>query len=147
TGARKLNHTALQLQMVARLIEANRGAGLGARRQVFMVSLGGFDSHDSQNWEHTDRMAQLNHAMAYFDTVLGQMPGGDLRANVTTFTASDFGRTFTGRGGGADHGWGAHHFIMGGAVAGGEVYGRFPQFSTADAAGVFSSPDQLGNGV
>ncbi len=147
TGARKLNHTALQLQMVARLIEANRSAGLGARRQVFMVSLGGFDSHDSQNWEHTDRMAQLNHAMAYFDTVLGQMPGGDLRSNVTTFTASDFGRTFTSNGDGTDHGWGAHHLIMGGAVAGGEVYGSFPQFSTADAAGVFSSPDQLGNGV
>lgn len=147
SGTTKTNHVAIQLQMVARLIEANRSANLGARRQVFMVSLGGFDTHDSQNSEHTDRMAQLNHALAYFDTVLGQMPGGDLRSNVTTFTASDFGRTFTSNGDGTDHGWGAHHLVMGGAVSGGEVYGQFPQFSTADNTGVFSSPDQLSNGV
>ena len=147
TGATQHNHVAMQLQMVARLIEANRSASLGARRQVFMVGLSGFDNHDSQNTEHANRLAQLDHAMAYFDAVLGQMPGGDMRSNVTTFTASDFGRSFTSNGDGTDHGWGAHHFIMGGAVSGGEVYGSFPQYSTADAGGVFSSPDQIGNGV
>lgn len=147
SGVTRTNHLAIQLQMVARLIEANRGAGLGARRQVFMVGFGGFDSHDSQNSEHTDRMAQLDHALSYFDSVLGQMPGGDMRSSVTTFTASDFGRTFTSNGDGTDHGWGAHHLIMGGAVSGGEVYGSFPQYSTADAGGVFASPDQIGNGV
>lgn len=147
TGALSSNPLAIQLQMVARLIDANRIGGFGMRRQLFMVSLGGFDTHDNQNQVHGDRMAQLNQAMAYFDMVLGSMPGGDMRSQVTTFTASDFGRTFTNNGDGTDHGWGAHHFIMGGAVRGTEVYGTFPQYSTANAQGVFSSPDQLQNGV
>ena len=56
------------------------------------------------------------------------LAGGDMRNNVTLFTASDFGRTLTSNGDGTDHGWGSHHFVMGGAVKGGEIYGRFPQF-------------------
>ena len=146
-GQSKTNGLAMQLQMVARLIDANRRGALGIQKQVFMVSLGGFDTHASQNQEHADRMLQLNHALAYFDSVLGTMPGGDMRSQVTTFTASDFGRSFTSNGDGTDHGWGSHHLIMGGAVQGGEVYGSFPQYSTADAHGVFSSPDQIQNGV
>jgi uncharacterized protein (DUF1501 family) len=91
-------------------------------------------------------MAQLNHALAYFDTVMANMPAGDMREQVTTFTASDFGRTFTNNGDGTDHGWGSHHFIMGGAVQGGHVYGTLPQYATADAQGTFDSPDMLDNG-
>lgn len=146
-GARGANSLAIQLQMVARLIEANRSGALGIKRQLFMVSLGGFDTHDVQNQAQGDRLAQLDHALGYFDTVLGNMPGGDMRSQVTTFTASDFGRTFTNNGDGTDHGWGSHHLIMGGAVRGTEVYGTFPQYSTADSSGNFSSPDQLANGV
>lgn len=146
-GAQATNGLAMQLQMIARIIEANRQGSFGIRRQVFMVNLGGFDTHASQNSEHNERMLQLDHALAYFDSVLGAMPGGDMRSQVTTFTASDFGRSFTNNGDGTDHGWGAHHLIMGGAVQGGEVYGAFPQYSTADTHGVFSSPDQLQNGV
>lgn len=147
SGTLKTSSLAKQFQMVARLIDANRAGGLNMKRQVFMVSMGGFDTHDNQNGQHTERMAELNHAMAYFDTTLGNMPGGNLRHQVTTFTASDFGRTFTNNGDGTDHGWGAHHFVMGGAVQGKEVYGTFPQYSTADSKGVFSSDDQLGNGT
>ncbi len=143
----RFNHLALQLQMVARLMDANRLGNLGVKRQVFMVTLDGFDLHDSQNRRHSELMAQLDHAMAYFDHVLSQMPAGDMRNQVTSFTASEFGRTLTNNGDGTDHGWGAHHFIMGGAVQGGQVYGHYPQLATADAQGEFDSPDLLANGV
>jgi uncharacterized protein (DUF1501 family) len=66
---------------------------------------------------------------------------------VTTFTASDFGRTFTSNGDGTDHGWGAHQFVMGGAVKGGDLYGRFPTLSARNQSGEFDSPDQVRNGA
>ncbi len=146
-GSQGVNPLAMQLQMVARLIEANRLGNLGIRRQVFMVGLGTFDSHDNQNKEHAKLLAQVNHAMGYFDDVLGRMPAGDMRSQVTTFTASEFGRSLTNNGDGTDHGWGAHHFIMGGAVKGGDLYGQLPQYATADANGQFDSPDLVDNGV
>ena len=146
TASLRSNSLAIQLQMVARLIETNRSANLGMQRQFFMVGLGGFDTHDSQIRDHGERMAQLDHALKYFHDVLGSMPSGDMRSAVTTFTASDFGRTFTSNGDGTDHGWGGHHFVMGGAVRGGEVYGTFPQYSTANAQRLFGSPEQIDNG-
>jgi uncharacterized protein (DUF1501 family) len=147
TGARGTNLLAVQLQMVARLISTNRAANLGLRRQFFLVELGGFDTHSLQISGHADLLARLDHALKYFDTTLAAMPEGDMRSQVTTFTASDFGRTFTSNGDGTDHGWGGHQFIMGGAVNGTEIYGTFPQYSTASNRGVFSSPDQLQNGI
>lgn len=143
------NNLADQLRVVARTIAA-RGA-LGTRRQVFFVSMGGFDTHDGQNRNHADLMARLSHAMNYFDT---QLLALGLRDSVTTFTASDFGRTFASNGDGTDHGWGAHSFVMGGAVRGKEIYGRFPivGMGTTDEVGSGSllpqvSVDQIGGTI
>jgi len=136
TGVSGVNPLAVQLQTVARII-AGRGA-LGAKRQVFYVTLGSFDTHDRQKVLHADLMARLAHALAYFDTTLAALQGADLRSQVTTFTASDFGRTFSSNGDGTDHGWGAHHFVVGGAVKGRDIYGAFPVTGVGHALDVGS---------
>jgi uncharacterized protein (DUF1501 family) len=124
TGAAATNPLAVQLQAVARVI-AGRNA-LGVKRQVFYVSMGGFDTHGAQKTAHADLMARVDHAIAYFNSVMASLQGADMRQQVTLFTASDFGRTFTSNGNGTDHGWGSHHFIVGGAVKGRDIYGSFP---------------------
>ena len=137
---------ARQLQVVARMIDASGAPGVGARRQVFFVQIGAFDTHNSQNAVHAEQMAMLAHGLRYFDTTLGQLGARD---KVTTFTASDFGRSFTSNGNGTDHGWGGHHFVMGGAVRGGDIYGRFPVLAAKNRNDneFDGSADQLLNGV
>jgi uncharacterized protein (DUF1501 family) len=124
TGALANNPLATQLQTVARVIAGR--SSLGARRQIFFVSIGGFDTHDFQRTNQADLMAKIAHALSYFDTTLATLGGTDVRNAVTLFTASDFGRTFTSNGDGTDHGWGSHHFVVGGAVKGKDIYGTFP---------------------
>lgn len=133
-----------QLRMVAAMVSA--GQKLGLKRQVFFVTLPGFDTHNGQNTRHTQLMAQLDHGLAYFDTVLQSL---GVSNQVTTFTASDFGRTFTSNGDGTDHGWGSHQFVMGGAVKGGDIHGAFPVFTAKNTQNndFPGSPDQLYNGV
>jgi uncharacterized protein (DUF1501 family) len=148
TGNAQTNGLAQQLQTVARIIGAR--SALGVTRQVFFVSMGGFDTHSAQNASQADLLARLSHAIGYFDTTLASLGGVDMRSNVTLFTASDFGRTHTSNGDGTDHGWGGHHFISGGAVRGGEIFGTFPEFGPqgADSAGnqylPSTSVDQIG---
>jgi uncharacterized protein (DUF1501 family) len=142
TGLMTPNPTAAQLQAVARMIAAR--SALGMARQVFFVGVSGYDTHDTQQQRHTRLLAQLNHALAYFDSVTTQMGVADM---VTTFTASDFGRTFAANGDGCDHGWGGHHMVMGGAVRGGDIYGKLPVYGTADGHGGFTSDDQLAGGM
>ncbi|MDG5487289.1 DUF1501 domain-containing protein [Sphingomonas sp. BGYR3] len=128
------NKLADQLRIVARLIGA-RGE-LGSRRQVFFVSLDGFDHHNDLSAKHADLMAKLDEGMAAFYMALVEL---GVQQQVTTFTASDFGRTLVNNGDGSDHGWGSHHFVMGGAVKGGRYYGTAPHIS-------IETDDQVGQG-
>lgn len=142
TRVNENNQLAVQLQSVAKIIAAN--SVLGVKRQVFFVSIGGFDNHDIQNTTQSPLMARLAHAMSYFDGALANIGGVDMRPQVTTFTASDFSRTFTTNGDGTDHAWGSHQFIMGGDVIGGSVYGQYPTLGV-DVANGFQNPNMSGN--
>jgi uncharacterized protein (DUF1501 family) len=143
TGVSGANSLAVQLQTVARMIAAS--GGLGLKRQVFFVSLGGWDTHQTQNSTQPVLLAQVAHALAYFDGVMGNIGGLDRRAQVTAFTASDFSRTFTTNGSGTDHAWGSHHFILGGAVSGKNIYGQYPTLGVD--LGTFKNPDMVGNAL
>lgn len=141
TGAVEPNMLASQLQAVARAIAA--APALGLRRQVFFVSLPGWDTHNFQNQNHPALLARLAHALAYFDAILGNIDGVDMRSRVTTFTVSDFSRTFTTNGNGTDHAWGGHYFVMGGAVRGSNVFGQYPTLGVDQ--GSFINPDSERN--
>ena len=143
TGATETNALSVQLQTVARMIAA--GQALGLRRQVFFVAMGGHDNHDVQNVAQPNNLAKMAQAIATFDATLANIGGVDFRPMVTTFTASDFGRTFNTNGDGTDHAWGSHHFVVGGAVRGGDIYGRYPTLGV-DIAG-FNNPDMSGNSM
>jgi uncharacterized protein (DUF1501 family) len=121
------NALASQLQVVARLI-ASRNL-LGAKRQVYMVSLGGFDLHDNLIDNHPTLLQRVSQAMNSFYNATVELGIAD---KVTAFTASDFGRTLSSNGDGSDHGWGGHHFVVGGAVRGKVFYGTPPPISTGN---------------
>lgn len=119
------NRTARQLEAIANSI--NISSALGANRQVFFVGMGGFDTHDNQANELTDRHTEYANAVAAFYQATVEM---GMQNNVTLFTASDFGRSLVENGNGTDHGWGAHHFVVGGSVAGRSIYGDIPPYDT-----------------
>lgn len=115
------NSLAAQLKMVAKLISV-RG-DLGVRRQVFFCDLQGFDTHGEQPNTHATLLRQLSQALKAFYEATVELGIAD---KVTSFTQSDFGRTYKGNGKGTDHGWGNHQFVLGGAVKGGAIYGTVP---------------------
>jgi len=135
-----------QLNMIARLIEAGSRSvaqgGFGMLRQIFFCQVGGYDLHTGQtdvpiggnvlNGAHSNLLYELSHCMAVFQAAIdqiGTMPkhnDSNFANRITSFTSSDFGRTFPCNGLGSDHGWGSHHLIMGGAVHGQQTYGKFP---------------------
>lgn len=139
------NPLATQLRTVARIIAGQ--STLGTHRQVFFVNIGGFDTHDNQLAVQANLMARIDHAVAYFYNTLSTLADlGDMSDKVTLFTASDFGRTFTSNGDGTDHGWGAHHFVVGGAVKGKDIYGAFPQTAVTNTGAGIDNPLDVGSG-
>ena len=126
------NPLADQLRIVARMIAV--ASELGAKRQVFFVSLGGFDMHENLAAAHPVQIGLVANAMKAFHDTTVSLGVAD---KVTSFTASDFGRTLTSNTSGADHGWGSMHFVVGGAVKGQRLYGTAPAIGsgTADDVG------------
>lgn len=124
------NDLAGQLYQVAKLVL--NSAAVQGNRQIFFVGLGGFDTHGNQvtadsplEGTHATLLTSLGQAMAAFQNAMNDV---GLASQVTTFTQSDFGRTFAPNNSlGTDHAWGNHHFIMGGAVKGGKTYGTYPR--------------------
>ena len=123
-----------QLKMVTRMIAA-RGA-TGAKRQVFFVSLGGFDTHDSLATAHPALMTNVGNALAAFYQATLELGVAD---QVTTFTGSDFGRTLVSNTDGSDHGWGNMQFVLGGSVLGKSYVGTAPVLAS-------NGPDDVGQG-
>ena len=118
-----------QLAMVARLI-AVHGA-LGQSRQLYFVSQGGYDTHNGQLGEHQQLLPDLSNCLKAFYDAGAELGMAD---SVTSFTASDFGRTVSINGDGTDHGWGGHHVVVGGAVRGKAFYGVAPPVSIGNTA-------------
>jgi len=113
-----------QLEQVAQIIQVQ--SYLGMSRQIFFCSLGGFDTHASELETHVNLYPQLSQALAAFYAATQEL---GMAENVTTFTESDFSRTFQPTTtDGSDHAWGSHHLVLGGAVKGGQIYGQFPTF-------------------
>jgi len=123
-----------QLKIIARLISAS--AQLGAKRQVFFASMGGFDLHDLLKTNQPGRLTDVANAMKAFYDATVELGVSD---KVTSFTASDFGRTLVANDDGSDHGWGSMHMVLGGAVKGRTLYGTAPVIAD-------NGPDDVGQG-
>jgi len=108
-----------QLRTIARLVAA--APQLGLKRQVFFARIGGWDLHDAQLNAHANLFADVSRNVSAFYRATVELGCAD---QVTTFTASDFGRTYNTNGDGSDHGWGSNHLVVGGAVKGGDIYGK-----------------------
>lgn len=136
-----------QLSMVANYIKSS--AEIGLTRQVFFVEFGAFDTHSGQTRSsdgnlnaHDTWLADLNQSLGLFYEALA-----GYEDNVTTFTASEFGRKLLQNGDGTDHGWGGHHFVMGGSqVKGGKIYGRVPSLAL-NSANDLADPQLLADGT
>ena len=112
------NGLAKQLKMAAKMISIREN--LGMKRQIFFVAMGGWDSHGNQLTDHANNLSKLYEAMDSFYETTVEL---GVENSVTTFTASEFGRSYTSNDDGTDHAWAGHNLVMGGAVKGGEIHG------------------------
>jgi uncharacterized protein (DUF1501 family) len=113
--------------MIARLITGR--TYLGAKRQIFFTTFGGWDHHDDVKNNQAGMLPVLSNALGEFRDALFQK---GLLDKVTTFTISDFARTLTSNGNGSDHAWGGNNMIMGGAVRGRNIFGNYPSLRLED---------------
>ncbi|MEZ0390517.1 MAG: DUF1501 domain-containing protein [Verrucomicrobium sp.] len=142
SGLSANNDFANQMKLVARLIAGR--SSLGNTRQIFFVQQGGFDTHISQipsgssTTGHTGLMNNLNCTLKAFSDAMKGAEVGNQWDNVVAFTASDFTRTFTPNKtdatAGSDHAWGGNAIVMGGAVKGSRIYGRYPVLKLGNVA-------------
>jgi uncharacterized protein (DUF1501 family) len=123
-----------QLNTVAKLIGARDE--LQMNRQIFLVGINGFDTHDSQNKQQPGLLGDLSESVNAFYKATVEL---GVANSVTTFTQSDFGRTLTSNGDGSDHGWGSNHMVIGGGVRGGYFYGTYPSLE-------MNGPDEVRGG-
>ncbi|MDO9452194.1 MAG: DUF1501 domain-containing protein [Stagnimonas sp.] len=118
-----------QLKMAARMVRARDA--LGVKRQVFFVQIGGWDFHDTLLVDQAKKLGELSKALKSFQDALAEISAENM---VTTFVASEFGRTLTSNGDGTDHGWGGHTLVLGGGVQGKKLYGTFPSLAVGGAS-------------
>lgn len=117
---------ARSLAIAAQLI----AGGLGTR--VYKVSLGNFDTHGNQGAAHSNLLQTLSDGIAAFQADLVALGAAH---RVTGMTYSEFGRRVQENGSGTDHGTAAPHFVFGGTVAGGNIFGGLPDLAGIDAYG------------
>ena len=133
------NKLGQQLEHVAALIKARAEDHIESERDFFFVVIGGFDTHSDEGGILTDKMQKIDAALAPF---IREMEGAGTWNDVAIVSASDFGRTLTSNGRGSDHAWAGHHFVMGGDVKGGQMFGKYPP----DLAETDANPLNIGRG-